>query len=132
VTISRSNRVWRQSLSTTCCTPPATHCIPLSLFLSISEFPVVLIPLVRSQTEDGGDVDMDKDCEVDEASSSLEQHVALSRCTCRVGIVSDAPPAAPLDVNADDHIIIRDAQGGFVRGDGVGIEVNIVCPAGAK
>lgn len=80
----------------------------------------------NTETEDDGDVDMDHDRDVDDRSSSPERRMALSQRTRRaVGIVSDAPPAAPLDVDADIHIVISDAQG-VVGGDGVGVEDGIV------
>lgn len=80
----------------------------------------------NTETEDDGDVDMDHDHDADDASSP-ERHAAPPQRTRRaVGIVSDVPPAAPLDVNGDVHIIISDAQGGVVGGDGVGVEDGIV------
>ena len=70
---------------------------------------------------------MDRDRDADDASPPPGRHGTQSRRPRRaVGIVSDAPPAAPLEVNADAHIIINDAQGGVVGGDGVGVEDGIV------
>jgi hypothetical protein len=72
----------------------------------------------NTETEDDGDVDMDQDRDADQPSPSLtvarHPHGIQSQRTRRaVGIVSDgAPPTAPLEVNADAHIIINDAQGG--------------------
>lgn len=82
----------------------------------------------NTETEDDGDVDMDRDRDdVDETSPSPERHGIQSQRTRRaVGIVSDAPPAAAMEVNTDAHIIINDAQGGVVGGDGVGVEDGIV------
>lgn len=83
----------------------------------------------ETETEDDGDVDMDRSrTHVDDASPSPEPRTALlsmqQRTRRAVGIVSDAPPAAPLQVNTDAHIIINDAQ--VVGGDGVGVEDGIV------
>lgn len=76
----------------------------------------------NTETEDDGDVDMDRDRDDD----SPERHTTHSQRTRRaVGIVSDVPPAAPLD-NTEVHIIINDAQGDVVGGDGVGVEDGIV------
>ena len=81
----------------------------------------------NTETEDDGDVDMDHGHNADRTSPSPGRHGIQSHRTRRaVGIVSDAPPAAPLEVNADAHIIINDAQGGVVGGDGVGVEDGIV------
>ena len=77
----------------------------------------------NTETEDDGDVDMDRDRDDDE--DSPERHNTHSQRRRAVGIVSDAPPAAPLD-NTEVHIIINDAQGGVVGGDGVGVENGIV------
>lgn len=77
----------------------------------------------NTETEDDGDVDMDRDRDDED---SPERHNTHSQRTRRaVGIVSDAPPAAPLD-NTEVHIIINDARGGVVGGDGVGVEDGIV------
>jgi hypothetical protein len=70
---------------------------------------------------------MDPDRDAEDTSPPPERHGVQSRRTRRaVVIVSDAPPAASLEVNADAHIIINDAQGGVVGGDGVEVEDGIV------
>lgn len=79
-----------------------------------------------TETEDGGDVDIDQDRGDDDSPSPGRPASQSHRTRRAVVIVSDAPPAAPLDVNADAHIIINDAQGGVVGGDGVGVEDGIV------
>lgn len=60
-------------------------------------------------------------------SPSPGRHVIQSQHPRRrIGIVSDGPPAALLEVNADAHIISSDAQGGVVAGYGFGVEDGIV------
>lgn len=81
-----------------------------------------------TETEDDGDVDMDRTGN-SETSPSPEPRTHLSlqqRARRAVGIVSDGPDDAPLEVNADAHIIINDDQGGVIGGDGVGVEDGIV------
>lgn len=67
---------------------------------------------------------MDRDNDASPDRRAL--HSQQPRARRAVGIVSDAPAAAhaPLDVNADAHIIINAAQ--VVGGDGVGVEDGIV------
>lgn len=87
----------------------------------------------ETETEDDGDADVDMDQSQDTDDATSDSHPIIPRApraptrsmTQRprrtVGIISDAPPAAPLEVNADAHIIINHAQGGVVDGDGVGV-----------
>ncbi|KAG6332967.1 hypothetical protein ID866_6120 [Astraeus odoratus] len=87
----------------------------------------------ETETEDDGDadVDMDRSHDTDDASSTTHPPIpraprAASRSMTQrprrtVGILSDAPATAPLDVNADAHIIINHGQGGVVDGDSVGV-----------
>ncbi|KAF9223218.1 hypothetical protein BS17DRAFT_781502 [Gyrodon lividus] len=85
----------------------------------------------ETETEDDADVDMDQSHDTDDAvpSSHTSLHRA-SRAPTRsmtqrprraVGIIADAPETAPLEVNADAHIIINHGQGGVVVGEGVGV-----------
>jgi hypothetical protein len=79
-----------------------------------------------TETEDDGDVDMDR-AGGSEASPEPEPRTHLSmqqRARRAVGIVSDGPDDAPLEVNTDAHIIINDDQGGVIGG--VGVEDGIV------
>ncbi|KAH7926352.1 hypothetical protein BV22DRAFT_1087158 [Leucogyrophana mollusca] len=86
-----------------------------------------------TETEDDGDVDMDQSQDTDEneaptrATRLPTRSMTLTQRPRRaVGIVSDAPENAPLEVNADAHIIINHGQGGVVDADGVGVEDGIV------
>ncbi|KAF8124719.1 hypothetical protein EV363DRAFT_1270984 [Boletus edulis] len=84
----------------------------------------------ETETEDDGDADVEMDQSQD-ADDTL--HVTLPRAprpparsmTQRprrtVGIIADAPDTAPLEMNADVHIIINHGQGGGVDGEGVGV-----------
>jgi hypothetical protein len=59
----------------------------------------------NTETEDDGDIDMDRDRKVDPTSPSPERHVTqFQRPRRAVGILSDAPTEAPLEVDADAHI----------------------------
>ncbi|KAH7907208.1 hypothetical protein BJ138DRAFT_988109, partial [Hygrophoropsis aurantiaca] len=98
-----------------------------------------------TETEDDGDVDMDQSQDTDENDNSHEDEENGTVRTMRtrtqrlpsrsttltqrprraVGIISDVPDAAPLEVNTDAHIIINNGQGGGM-GDGVGVEDGIV------
>lgn len=95
----------------------------------------------NTETEDDGDIDMDRDRDEGDPSPierggarGTRRHFIESphhlphhhhRTRRAVGIVSDTPPtAAPLEVSADAHIIINDAQGGVVvRGGDGGVGV---------
>jgi hypothetical protein len=81
-----------------------------------------------TETEDDGDVDMDRTGARDTSPSpERRRHLSIQQRARRaVGIVSDGPDDAPLEVNADAHIIINDDQGGVIGGDGVGVEDGIV------
>jgi hypothetical protein len=81
-----------------------------------------------TETEDDGDIDMDRTGAHDTSPSpSLQTHLSIRQLSRRaVGIVSDGPDFAPLEVNADAHIIINDDQGGVIGGDGVTGEDGIV------
>ncbi|KAL4074937.1 hypothetical protein V8B97DRAFT_2022540 [Scleroderma yunnanense] len=87
----------------------------------------------ETETEDDGDVDVDMDQSHDTDDAASTAHPIIPRAprpptrsmTQRprraVGIISDAPAAAPLEVNADAHIIINHGQGGVGDGEGVGV-----------
>lgn len=87
----------------------------------------------ETETEDDGDADVDMDQSQDTDDTTPSAHVTLPRApraqarsmTQRprrtVGIIADVPGAAPLEVNADAHIIINHGQGGGVDGEGVGV-----------
>ena len=84
----------------------------------------------ETETEDDGDVDMDQSQDTDDTTGSA--HVTLPRVSRppgrsmtqrrrTVGIMANAPETAPLEVNADAHIIINHGQGGGVDGESVGV-----------
>lgn len=86
----------------------------------------------ETETEDDGDADVDMDNSQDTDDTTASAHATLPRApraparsiTQRrrtVGIIADAPETAPLEVNADAHIIINHGQGGGVDGEGVGV-----------
>ncbi|KAG8212838.1 hypothetical protein J3R82DRAFT_11139 [Butyriboletus roseoflavus] len=87
----------------------------------------------ETETEDDGDGDVDMDQSQDTDDTTASTHATLPRAprvqarsiTQRprrtVGIIADAPETAPLEVNADAHIIINHGQGGGVDGEGVGV-----------
>ena len=86
----------------------------------------------ETETEDDGDADVDMDQSQDTDDTTGSAHVTLPRAprpparsmTQRrrtVGIIADGPETAPLEVNADAHIIINHGQGGGVDGEGVGV-----------
>lgn len=87
----------------------------------------------ETETEDDGDADVDMDHSHDTDDATSNAHPIIPRApraptrtlTQRprrtVGIISDPPATAPLEVNADAHIIINHAQGGVVDGDSVGV-----------
>ena len=87
----------------------------------------------ETETEDDGDADVDMDQSQDTDDTTASAHVPLPRAprpparsmTQRprrtVGIIADGPDTAPLEMNADAHIIINHAQGGGVDGEGVGV-----------
>ncbi|KAH0833395.1 hypothetical protein J3R83DRAFT_12500 [Lanmaoa asiatica] len=86
----------------------------------------------ETETEDDGDADVDMDQSQDTDDTTASAHPTLPRAprptrsmTQRprrtVGIIADAPETAPLEVNADAHIIINHGQGGGVDGEGVGV-----------
>lgn len=86
----------------------------------------------ETETEDDGDADVDMDQSQDTDDTSGSAHVSLGRARAparsmtqrqrrTVGIIADVPDAAPLEVNADAHIIINHGQGAGVDGEGVGV-----------
>ena len=86
----------------------------------------------ETETEDDGDADVEMDQFQDTDDTTGSAHVTLPRAprpparsmTQRrrtVGIIADDPETAPLEVNADAHIIINHGQGGGVDGEGVGV-----------
>lgn len=89
----------------------------------------------ETETEDDGDVDMDQSHDTTSIPPPIPRppRVPTRSITQRprrtVGIISEAPVAPPMEVNADAHIIINHDQGGVVNGDGVsvvGVEEGIV------
>ncbi|KAG1741586.1 hypothetical protein EDD22DRAFT_307406 [Suillus occidentalis] len=89
----------------------------------------------ETETEDDGDADVDMSQDTDDSAAPLvsaprvrqpSRSMTLTQRPRRaVGIVSDAVPGpAPLQVNADAHIIIHHEQGG--DGMAVGVEDGIV------
>ncbi|KIK25045.1 hypothetical protein PISMIDRAFT_362016 [Pisolithus microcarpus 441] len=87
----------------------------------------------ETETEDDGDVDVDMDQshDTDDAASATHipvprTHRAIARTVTQrprraVGIISEEPAAAPLEVNTDAHIIINHGQGTVVDGESVGV-----------
>ncbi|OAX41934.1 hypothetical protein K503DRAFT_734717 [Rhizopogon vinicolor AM-OR11-026] len=90
----------------------------------------------ETETEDDGDADVDMSQDTDDSAAPSAPRVRqpsrsltlTQRPRRAVGIVSDVPGPAPLQVNTDAHIIIHHEQGGVGVGDGmaVGVEDGIV------
>lgn len=88
-----------------------------------------------TETEDDGDADVDMSQDTDESAAPAPRVRQPSRSMTltqrprrAVGIVSDVPGPAPLQVDTDAHIIIHHEQGGVGVGDvmAVGVDDGIV------